>query len=242
MSEPPHPDHQAVAALPNSVRARLDEIEREHSALVGKARSTLDPLAVGPVQLTLRVTKPLGFPPPEMSAQALGFAIRFDELPDDFELAVGQVRDRWHVSNLSEVRHVLNDFRPLIFNKSDSVYYAKVHNAWFPLLADKDTIAELTASDSTGADCTDALRRWVGATRRVLRETIDHFEFSYLYNGVLQHSDDSYSSRFFSDYSTGELNYVYWRHVSALRLIHHLLRPYRVLVGTVSFPNRGSLR
>ena len=66
-------------------------------------------------------------------------------------------------------------------------------------------------------------------------------EFDYLYNGILQHSGQEFSQRFLDDYSSGEFNYILWKHVHLLEFIRHLLYPYYRILNTFVFPKLGPL-
>ena len=70
---------------------------------------------------------------------------------------------------------------------------------------------------------------------------MNRLEFAYLYNGVLQHSDPNYTKRFLADYTTGQLNYLLWKHVRVLGFIKTLLKPYHTMMRVLTFPALGGL-
>jgi hypothetical protein len=63
-------------------------------------------------------------------AQSVSFVTRFEHLPTNVQTRlVVDDRGQWRIGNLWDLRQALNDFRPIIQNQSDSVYYQNVHNA-----------------------------------------------------------------------------------------------------------------
>jgi hypothetical protein len=70
---------------------------------------------------------------------------------------------------------------------------------------------------------------------------VDQFDYDYLYNGVLQHSDASYSERLLADYTSGELNYILVKHVLPLGTVHKWLEPWYRLAVALTFPKLGPL-
>jgi hypothetical protein len=72
-------------------------------------------------------------------AQSVSFVTRFDHFPDDLHTRiVVDDHNNWWIANLWDLRQALNDFRSVIQNQSDSIYYQNVHNTWFQTLRQKD--------------------------------------------------------------------------------------------------------
>ena len=125
-------------------------------------------------------------------AQSVSFVTRFDHLPTNLETHF-TVDDKgeWRIANLWDLRQALNDFRPIIQNQSDSVHYQNVHNAWYQALrqTDKSKGTVVRVFDVEQSDVTDAYTKRLGERNQAIRHLIGSFDYDYLYNGFLQHSD-----------------------------------------------------
>jgi hypothetical protein len=177
-------------------------------------------------------------------AQSVSFVARFEHLPADVQTRlIADDRDQWRIGNLWDLRQALNDFRPIIQNQSDSVYYQNVHNTWARLLraTDKSKGTVVRVFDSNRHDVTDIYSKWLGERNRAIRLIISGLDYGYLYNGFLQHSDPELSERLFNDYVSGELNYLLWKHVLPLGALVSLLQPYHQLMRCLTFPSLGPL-
>ncbi len=57
-------------------------------------------------------------------AQSVSFVTRYEHFPLDVKARlVTDTQGNWHIGNLWDLRQSLNDFRPVIQNQSDSVFY-----------------------------------------------------------------------------------------------------------------------
>ncbi|MEQ1947340.1 MAG: hypothetical protein ABL995_09125 [Bryobacteraceae bacterium] len=177
-------------------------------------------------------------------AQSVSFITRYEHFPADLGVHLGKdEKDNWYIRNLWDLRQALNDFRPVIFNQSDSVFYQNIHNTWFKMLREKDhskgTLIRVLATSET--DATDTYALWLGERNKALRHIISSLDYGYLYNGYLQHSDTELSKRLFDDYTSGELNWLLWKHVLPLGHINSLLLPYHQMMRVLTFPRLGPL-
>jgi hypothetical protein len=66
-------------------------------------------------------------------------------------------------------------------------------------------------------------------------------EFNYLYNGILQHSDKKFSEKFWADYTSGNLHYLFIKHAKILPYIRDLLEWHYFIFENLTFPSMGSL-
>ena len=86
------------------------------------------------------------------------------------------------------------------------------------------------------------MRACLAEHAKAIAEALSHLHLDYLYNGILQHSDEVFSSRFVKDYTSGELNYILWKHVHILSFIQELLAPYhKLFLNFLAFPKLGPL-
>jgi hypothetical protein len=182
--------------------------------------------------------------PPEERAQAVSFIVRFEHLRDDLTVRIGPIGDEWHITNLWELRHMLNDVRPIIQNQKDCTYYTKVNATIQKRLRRTDTIEGMRLQVYEGDSENEVTLSWatyLGENTRAIAAILDRLDYGYLYNGILQHSDVTLSERFLRDYTSGEYNYVLWKHVIVLGQIQYWLTPYYRVLRILNFPALGSL-
>jgi hypothetical protein len=149
-------------------------------------------------------------------AQSVSFVTRFDHFPDDLHThIVVDEQSNWWIANLWDLRQSLNDFRSVIQNQSDSIYYQYIHGTWVQALRqiDKSKGTVVRVLDVQQHDVTPVYVKWLGERNQAIRHLLAAFDYGYLYNGFLQHSDPKFSKRLMRDYTSGEINYLLWRHV-----------------------------
>jgi len=232
------------SSLPEHIQVKLasldEETERIMQASWGELTTTLPPKLKFRIENSAPVRELLT---PYEQAQAVSFITRYEQLPTDYTVGLAQVGNVYHLADFPFLRYVLNEFRPLIMNKSDSVYYRNVNALCQKMLrrgdAEEGTIIRALADQD--ADVTPAYSACLGEHTKAIAEALSHLDFDYLYNGILQHSDEAFSSRFVKDYTSGELNYILWKHVHILSFIQELLAPYHKLLNFLAFPKLGPL-
>ena len=176
-------------------------------------------------------------------AQTISFVARYEKLPYLNKISIIQNQGRFFLGNMPYIRNIINEYRSIIINESDSVYFQNVHNLCFKMLSQNNpgkgtTIKALTTID---VDITDKLIKWIGEHNKAIKFVLRTLELDYVYNGILQHSDEHFSRRFVKDYTSGELNYILWKHAILLGIIKDLLKPYYIIMNLFSFPKLGAL-
>lgn len=176
-------------------------------------------------------------------AQSVSFVTRYEHLPSEFTAVLAQVDGVWVIRDLWTLRHIINDFRPIIYNQQDAVHYQNIHNQWYRMLTRSDPSQGMTIRlfDGDRVDVTATFAKMLGERNKAIRHLVEAFEFDYLYNGFLQHSDKRFTSRYLTDYVSGELNYLLWKHVRPLNSIYIMLEPYHMLMRSLTFPKFGNL-
>ena len=95
--------------------------------------------------------------------------------------------------------------------------------------------------DKTKNDVTRIFTRWLSERNESITFVLRPLDYKYLYNGILQHSDSTYSQRFLQDYTSEELHYVLWKHVHFLGFIREMLSSYYQLLKFLTSPRLGPL-
>ncbi len=234
-------DQESV--VPEALRPKLEVLQRQIDQITQAATGLITQVLPPKIAFHFENSAPTDILLPAERAQSIGFITRYEQLPADYTVDVVKRQGDFHIQNLGFLRHVLNDFRSLIMNESDSVYYQRVHNTWYKMLARDDpatgTVIRVLAEGDE--DVTPSYRTWLSQHNQAITLCLKPLEFNYLYNGILQHSDPALSKRYLSDYTSGEVNWIFWKHVLVLSFIRDLLYPYHRLMQVVTFPTLGPL-
>lgn len=160
-------------------------------------------------------------------SQLMTFIMKYESIPD-FKPVVAQSNGQFHLSNIGLAVHVLNEFRPILQNNDDSVFYSKLHTFFLNKLNLKDPTVGTTISVwiEKNEDVTDAYIQFINGQYKAIKYVLKNLELKYLYNGFLQHSDEEYFERFSEDWHTGKINYVLIKHAHLLSYIKALMKPY----------------
>jgi hypothetical protein len=235
---------QDAARIPQRIQDKLQAFDNENQTLIAKAQQRFVTQIPSKIAFDMRSTSSSGdLIKPCERAQSISFVTRYEHLPDDIRVHLGKQDEIWYIKNLWELKHVLNDFRPIIQNQKDAVHYTRIHNVWNQMLQRSDPTQGMVirALDVEGGDITDSYSKYITENKRAITDILNGLEFDYLYNGILQHSDPDLAQRFFADYVSGELNYLFWKHIRLLGYIKSLLRPYYTMMSVLTFPKLGGL-
>jgi hypothetical protein len=235
--------------VPEPIRARVRQLREEVDAINDAAMVNF--ATVMPKRLSFRLSGNSSaswdgdLMPPEERAQAVSFVVRFEHLRDDLKVSIGpDAAGEWHIKNLWELRHMLNDVRPIIQNQNDSTFYTNVNSTIQKRLRRTDVTQGMRVQvfqGDTENEVTPAYATYLVENTKAIATILNRLEYGYLYNGVLQHSDAKHAKRLLKDYTSGELNYLLWKHVIVLGQIQYWLTPYYRVLSILNFPSLGSL-
>ena len=180
--------------IPDRIQKRLADLQSEIDEIVATARCKFLTEAPQRIGFTFSGSAKTGDLMSEYErAQSVAFVTRYDNLPEDMKTHLVEHEGRWMISNLWVLRHVLNDFRPLIHNQHDAVHYNHVHRTWFKMLqrADYKDGIMIRVRDENERDITTVYSQSLVENKQAISAVVNRLDFGYLYNGVLQHSDPS---------------------------------------------------
>jgi hypothetical protein len=186
-------------SLPPHIQKRLDNLDQEIAAILLSAERHFETSVPRRIAIDFKSLAKDGDLMTEFErAQSVSFVTRYDHLPDDMKVHVIEQDGKWYIDNSWVLRHLLNDFRPLIQNQRDAVYYTRVHSVWYRMLqrTDPNEGMLVRALSENGLDITLTYSRWLVENKRAITTVLSKLDFGYLYNGILQHSDAAYSKRF----------------------------------------------
>ena len=161
MNQEPEPALQ----LPDHISKKLESLEQEIDQIVSYAELQVTAQLPDTIKFRFENSDSDPYPlPPYGMAQAISFITRYENLPDDYTVAIAHRNGKYYIHNFPFLRHVLNDFRPLIMNQSDSVYYRNIHSLSMTMLTRQDpsegTILRVLGEERE--DVTPAYVEWLG--------------------------------------------------------------------------------
>lgn len=229
--------------LPSRIRDRLARLQSEVDQIISGAERHLTTQLPDPIQFEFVNSAPRDVLTVDERAQSVSFVTRFEHLPTDYTVTIVERNSRYEIEDMAFLRYALNEFRPLIQNERDSVYYQKVHSIWYGMLTldDANRGTTIRVFDRSNSNITATYIQWLSERNKAISFVLKPLDYGYLYNGILQHSDPSHSSRFLHDYTSGELNYILWKHAHLLGFLREMLRPYYILIRFLTSPRPGPL-
>jgi hypothetical protein len=221
------------------VKKAIDE-----AAQISQHAATLAPTRLkGSVSFRYEISAPIPELNPFERAQSVCFVAKYDNLPNPTNIGLAEYQGHYYLANMNYMRHALNEYRPIIQNESDSVHYSQIHHLCYSkLLTESHALGlKITALDESDSDITETFTAVLGEHNRAVKSIIKACEFDYIYNGILQHFDHSYTNRFWDEYSSGRLNYVFIRHFLLLEDIRRYLSWHYHILNIISWPKLGPL-
>ncbi|MDQ7984612.1 hypothetical protein QYS36_06640 [Pseudomonas sp. G34] len=227
---------------PADIQAKFDAINKDIVRIIEKGHAELTTIISGNISFRYVISAPLDVLTDFERAQSFCFVTKYESLPTVDSVNIAEHKGRYFPNNIDDIKHVLNEYRPIIQNQGDSVHYQNIH-AWChkKLGADPTRYLSITVQHENGKDITTEFRASLAERVRAVRKILAECEFGYIYNGILQHSDHQYTERLWKEYINGELNYVLIKHATILGEIKDLLNWHYRLFNTLTFPKMGSL-
>jgi hypothetical protein len=176
-------------------------------------------------------------------AQSVCFVTKYDSLPTLEGIIVEEEAGKYYFKNLDFFRHMLNKFRPIIQNQKDSIYFQNIHKFIREKLTNTDPSINLVLDvlDEKGLNITTEFIKALDERIKSIRLIINKCDYKYIYNGILQHSDHNHTNRFWEDYYSGEINYIFLKHAILLNSIKKMLFWHYRIINFNTFPSLGSL-
>lgn len=229
--------------LPKDIQDKINKVHADVDHRLAVAHRHLVTDITGNISFAFSISAPRDVLTEHERAQSICFVTRYDALPEFSRINVVRREEGLFVSNLTEMRAVLNEYRSIIQNKKDSIHYKHIHKFVRDKLLNEDDSKDLsiTANHQERGDITKEFCKALDERSKAIRSLIKYSEFSYIYNGILQHSDQATSHRFLEDYSSGEINYIFMYHALIASNIKYLLGWHYRLFNVLTFPKIGPL-
>ena len=223
------------------VKDKFGNIHKELSQTIDEARNKIEVQIEGRLSITIRnAALSQDIITEEDRARFTQFVAKFQQLPEITTVDLVERNDKIFIENLEDAKHVLNEFRPIVWNQSDSIYYNNLYKSISSKLFLKDPSVGtiLSVSRNNKEDITGLYNKFLKSHRDAIRFILKSYkaDLDYLYNGVLQHSDRDFSERLSKEYYSGELSYILIKNAFLLGPIKQLLIPFYYFAA-ILFPN-----
>ncbi len=229
--------------IPEAIALKIRTVESEVERKIVEANSSQKTTSPKAVSFRYQHSAPGDILTESERAQSICFVSRYDHLPHLEQLDIVEREGKWFLQNVAFVRHILNEYRSIINNQDDSIYYKNVHRFCREKLTNQNPSSGLsiTVVDEGNMEITAIFLRILDEKVSAIRVLLERSEFDYIYNGILQHSDHRYAQRLLQEYHSGELNYTFLRHAKLLGCIKEQLYWHHVILNQLTFPKLGPL-
>jgi len=234
---------QNIKNLPNAIQLKISDTEFEVNKIIEEARGAQKLNLTGEISFRYQQSAPMDILTTFERAQSVCFISRYEFLPIFNGIEIVENKGKFHLNNIAFIRHILNEYRSVINNQGDSVYYTNIHNLCYLKLKNRNPQAGLsiTVNHEKDGDITETFMKILGERSKSIKIILGKSEFGYIYNGILQHSDHKYTERYWEEYYTGELNYVFIKHAALLGYIKECLYWHYKILNQLTFPKLGPL-
>jgi len=232
-----------VENIPAIIKEKIESIENEVVKVIQTAEKIQLTKISAPFNITYENAAPRDILTDDERAQSICFITRYESLPIADQIEIGELEGKYYLTNIDYIKHTLNEYRSIIQNKSDSIYYQKIHSFCRQKMVERDMSQDLviTIINNEEGDITDKFTKFLDERCKSIRTIIDNLEFGFIYNGILQHSDHRYTKRYLNEYVSGDLNYVFLKHAKVLETIKEWLNWHYRIMNTITFPKMGPL-
>lgn len=225
------------------VTERVERCNDGAAKLIESAWSLVSP-PLPDFRLKYSISAPRDILIPYERAQSLCFIAKYDALPEPQALHVEQFENVFVPTNLSAFRHVLNEYRSILQNKKDSTHYSRIHRLCRSKLINRDHSIDLSVTvydAKSEEDITDLFLANLTQRNRAVSQLLGACEFNYLYNGILQHAEHSFTKRYIEDYTSGRLQYLIFGHALVCHTVRDLLYMHYTVLKYISGVRQGGL-
>jgi hypothetical protein len=224
--------------IPGSLLKRFDQLNRElEDVLTGAEAIVKNPFSER-VSFHVINSAPQDFVTDSERSALHSFILKCKSVPDfDHPQLLWTGKD-FQLGNIDLAKHVITDWRPIIFNQTDAIYFTRIHNLIAHMMSQTDHSkgTKITVYAEKEKDVTSELLTFLGQCRDSVQYVIGKSDLDYLYNGVLQHSDVRFHERYTKEVHSGELNYVFLKNAKFMNWVKRSLTPYSWVAGSFWLP------
>ena len=130
--------------------------------------------------------------------------------------------------NKQDLESILNAFRPILFNRNDSIYYSKILTIQDQMINDEHyTGTKIKVLDGkTLEDKTEFFKEDIKRVKKIIKNLIDKSDLDFIYNGFLQHTDKRYAELYLEHIRKKDIELVELKNVVIISYIYKLLKDF----------------
>lgn len=118
----------------------------------------------------------------------------------------------------------LNSIRGIIFTVKDSIFYNKIINDYKRAISGNNKDWNIEALDESQAlNISKEVVYSFDKTQKLISELLKDKDFDYVYNGILQHSDEKYRDRYIKDSEQNIAIYIIFKCAILANIIRDIL-------------------
>ncbi|NQZ85836.1 MAG: hypothetical protein HRU03_09010 [Nanoarchaeales archaeon] len=229
--------------IPVEIQNKFNTVFKEVENIIETANKNYKTKIPDTIRFQYEISAPRNVLTDFERAQSICFITRYDSLPEFTKGNIEEKNGFYYFDNYHDIRYLLNEYRCIIQNKKDSIYFQKINKFCRDKLLNEDHSKDLSikVNHSEQGDITHNFLKFLDENCKVIRSLINQCEFDYLYNGILQHTDHKYTDRFLEEYTSGKINYVFTKHALIAQNIKILMRWYYRLFSALILPKLGPL-
>jgi hypothetical protein len=229
--------------IPEQIQVKFDRLQAEIDKIFEKIIQIQKTNLSGSISFKYESSVPRDILTDYERAQSVSFVTKYEGLPIIDKINISEYKGKHYVNNLDYIKHVLNDYRAIIQNKRDSVYYQKINKFCRDKLINRDKTKDLviTVFHNKDGDISQLFASYLDEKSKSISYILASSDFDYIYNGILQHSDHRFTKRYLDEYSSGLINYTFIKHAQLLGAIKECLYWHYKMLNALTSPKLGAL-
>lgn len=237
--------HTKKMNIPPLILQKLKRCEQDAHAILTEAKALITDFDTASVRLRVSSSSPSPLMSWAEQAQSLVFVIRYEHLPELQSFVAGRHPNTgfFYLNEIDQIRAALNEYRTIFYNQRDGIFYATITNFYQKSFAPNALNASIRIEALTlsGEDLSIDHLKHLKSRRKAIQMAIRKSDFDYIFNGVLQHTDDKFAMQMVIDYADGSLNYLLLKNVLIAQGLKEILVEHYKVINVMSFPKMGAL-
>ena len=231
--------------MPSTIREKLERCENEAHTILQDAATLITDFDTSLIGFRVSSSAPRPLMSHVEQAQSLAFIVRYQHLPELHSFTAGRdpKTGLYYLNEIDQVRAALNEYRTIFYNKNDGISYGVITNLYQRAftLGDPDASMRIEALSSSGDDHSQDYLEHLLSRKKAIRAAISDSDFDYIFNGVLQHSDNKFAMQMVKDYTDGSLAYLLLKNLLIAQGLKDLLTEHFKVINVLNFPRMGAL-
>jgi len=231
--------------IPPPILAKLEQCQRDAHAILEASEHLITDFDTSSVGLRVTGSSPLPLMTWATQSQSLAFVVRYEHLPELHSFVAGRhpKTGLYYLNEIDQIRAALNEYRTIFFNKRDGIFYGVITNLYQKAFSSTDPNApmRIEALTSSDEDLSADYLVHLQSRKTAIRVAIENSDFDYIFNGILQHTDDRFAMQMVKDYTDGSLAYLLLKNLLIAQGLKEFLNEHYKVINVLNFPRMGPL-